>query len=84
MDINILKQEKDELEFTIDNQTIAEILRVYLNKNDVDFVAWRKEHPVKPIHMKISSSGKTVKKEISEAVDMIKKDLTKMQALVKK
>ncbi|MEK6800859.1 MAG: hypothetical protein AABY10_01505 [Nanoarchaeota archaeon] len=84
MDIKILKQEKNGLEFTIDSITVAEILRVYLNKNNTDFAAWRRVHPDEPLLMKVESSGKNVVKEISEAVEMIKKDLNKIQALVKK
>ena len=84
MKTQILKHEKNELEIKIDNTTVAEILRVYLNENGVEFAAWRKEHPTKPATMRIQSSEKTVKKEISEAVSNIKKDLNKVVSLVKK
>ena len=84
MNIEILKQDKNEIDLKVDNVTVAEILRVYLNKQGVEFAAWRKEHPAKPAIMKIQSSGKTVKKEVSEAVNAIKKDLSKITSLVKK
>lgn len=82
MNISILKAEKDEVELTIDNLTVAEILRVYLNEQGAEFAAWRREHPFKPVLFKIK--GKSVKKEIGEAVDSIKKDLDKIASLVKK
>ena len=84
MEIEILKQDKNELEANVDNVTLAEILRVYLNKQGIDFAAWRREHPSKPALMKIQSSGKTVKKEVSDAVTAIKKDLNKIVSSVKK
>lgn len=84
MEIEVLKQEKNEVELKLDNGTVAEILRVYLNKQGCDFVAWRKDHPTKPIVMRIASEGKTVKKEVSDAVAAIKKDLDKITGLVKK
>ena len=84
MEIEIIKQEKNEIELKVDNITVAEILRVYLNNNDVEFAAWRREHPSKPVIMRIESSGKTVKKEVSEAVSAIKKDLNKIVTSVKK
>lgn len=84
MEVNVLKQEKNSLELSIDNLTIAEILRVYLNRNGIDFAAWRREHPSKPLLFKIESSGKPVKKAVVEAVEVIKKDLDKISALVKK
>ncbi len=77
MNIEILEQDKNNLELKIDNITIAEILRVYLNKQGIEFAAWRREHPTKPIIFKIKSSDKTVKKEISDAITSIKKDLNK-------
>ena len=84
MNVEIIKQEKNDIELKIDNQTIAEILRVYLNKEEIDFAAWRKEHPSKPLIMKVQSSNKTVKKVFSDAVATIKKDLDKISADLKK
>ena len=41
METNILKSSKDELELEFENSTLAEILRVYLNKaSSVAFAAW--------------------------------------------
>lgn len=84
MNIEILKQEKNEVELKIDNTTIAEILREYLNAQGVEFAAWRREHPSKPLIMRIATSGGTVKKAVSDAVASIEKDLDKVAKSVKK
>jgi len=84
MNIEVVKQEKNEVELKIDNLTVAEILRVYLNNNGVEFAAWKREHPSKPLLFRIESSGKTVKKAVSEAVDAIKKDCDKVLGAIKK
>ena len=84
MNIEILKGEKNSVELRIDNLTVAEVLRAYLNKNGIEFAAWRREHPSKPIVFKIEASGRTVKKAVSEAVEAIKKDCDKLLAAVKK
>ncbi len=51
MDVNILKSSKDEIEIELENLAIAELLRVYLNKDSsVTFAAWKRDHPSeKPI-----------------------------------
>ena len=84
MNIEIIKQEKNDVEIRMDNITVAEVLRVYLNKEGIDFAAWRREHPLKPIIFKIQTSNGTVKKAVGDAVSSIKKDLEKIEALVKK
>lgn len=84
MEIEILKEEKNDVELKVDNLTIAEILRVYLNKQGVEFAAWRREHPSKPAVLKITTSGKTVKKAVAEAVAEINKDSEKFLAALKK
>ena len=84
MEVEIIKSEKEDLEVKVDNVTVAEILRVYLNEQGVKFAAWRKEHPTKPIVFKIQTSGKTSKKAISEAVSAIKKDAAKISTVLKK
>lgn len=76
MKVEIVKSEKDNMEVKLDNQTSAEVLRVYLNETvqGVKFAVWRREHPSKPVVLKIQTSGKTAKKAISEAVSAIEKD----------
>jgi DNA-directed RNA polymerase subunit L len=76
MEIKIIKEDKNELEFHIDNQTIAELIRVYLNEDkDVELAAWKKEHYSKPLLMKIVTTGKTPKKALQDAISKINKDL---------
>lgn len=84
MNIEILKNEKHDSEIKIDNLTVAEILRVYLYEAGVDFAAWRREHPSKPLLMKIQSTDKGVKKAVADAVNLIKKDCDKLLSGVKK
>lgn len=85
MEINILKNNKEELEIEIENLTIAEILRVYLNKDSsVIFAAWRNEHPTKKPILLLKTKGKTAKKAIDDAVSLIVKDLDKLDSDFKK
>jgi DNA-directed RNA polymerase subunit L len=85
MQFKYLKDEKNEAEIEIDNLTIAEILRVYLNQDSsVEFAAWRREHPFKNIVLKVKTSGKTVKKAVSDASEKIEKDLDKLVSEFKK
>lgn len=76
MEIKILKSSKDEIEVEIENLTIAEILRVYLNKDSgVEFAAWKRKHPTEKPILKVKAKGKTAKKAINDAVSLITKDL---------
>jgi len=73
MEVKIIKSDKNEIEVKIDNITVAEILRVYLNKQGVEFVAWRKDHPSQPVNFKImAGKGKDVKKLLGNAISAIK------------
>lgn len=85
MKVEYLKDEKNEAEIELDNTTIAEILRVYLVKDDnVSFVAWRKEHPTKNPVLKIKTSGKGARKAIEDAISRIEKEFDKIEAELKK
>ena len=84
MNIEIISNDKRAAEFKIDNLTVAEILRVYLNEGGVDFAAWRREHPSKPLIMKIQTSEGTVAKAVADAAAAVKKDCDKLAALLKK
>ena len=78
MEIKILKDEKNELEIQINNQTIAELVRVYLNEDSsVKLGAWKKEHYSKPLILKIVSDGKSAKKALQDAIAKAQKDLNK-------
>ncbi len=79
MEINILKSSKDEIELQVDNLTLVEILRVYLNKDSsVTFSAWKYEHPTENPILSVKTKGKNPKKAIDDAVSSIIKDLNKV------
>ena len=85
MEVNVLRNEKNEIEVELGNLTIAEILRVYLNKDSaVDFVAWRREHPTKNPTLLVKTKGKTAKKAVADAVKEIEKELKKAEEDFKK
>lgn len=81
MDLKILLNEKDEMEVELENVTLAEILRVYLNKdNSVTFAAWKRVHPTEKPVLKFKTKGKTTKKAIGDAVKEIVKELDKVES----
>jgi len=85
MEIKVLKSSKEEMEFQIESLTLAEILRVYLNKDSsVNFAAWKREHITEKPIMLVRTKGKAVKKAISDAVSAITKDLDKVEEDFKK
>jgi DNA-directed RNA polymerase subunit L len=84
MHVEIIQSEKDDFELKVDNPTIAELVRVYLNEQGIKFAAWRKEHPSKPVIMLIQTSSGTVKKAVSDAVGAIQKELDELTAVLKK
>ncbi|MEK6833142.1 MAG: RpoL/Rpb11 RNA polymerase subunit family protein [Nanoarchaeota archaeon] len=85
MEINILKDSKEELEAEIGSLTIVEILRVYLNKDSsVTFAAWKRVHPTKKPILAVRTKGKTPKKAINDAINAITKDLDNIESDFKK
>lgn len=73
-----MNSDKEEIEVEFENLTIAEILRVYLNKDSsVTFAAWRRLHPTDRPVLKVKTKGKTAKKAINDAVSAVTKDLDK-------
>lgn len=85
MDLEILKEEKNEIEVEFDDVTIPELLRVYLNKDSaVDFVAWKREHPTKKPILRVTTNGKTAKKAINDAVSLVVKELESFEKNIKK
>lgn len=85
MEMNILKDSKEELEVEIGSLTMVEILRVYLNKDSsVTFAAWKREHPTKKPILAVKTKGKTAKKAINDAIASIIKDLDGIEADFKK
>ena len=80
MEYKYLKDEKNEATIELDNQTVAEVMRVELLKDSaVKFAAWRKEHPEKSPTLEIRTEGKTVKKALQEAATSISKTLDSLE-----
>ncbi|MFW6233632.1 MAG: RpoL/Rpb11 RNA polymerase subunit family protein [Nanoarchaeota archaeon] len=85
MNLNIIKNEKNEIEVECDNLTIIELLREYLNNDSgVEFVAWKREHPTKNPILKVKTKGKTPKKAINDTISIISKELDKLDSDFKK
>lgn len=85
MELNILKNTKDEMEVELGNLTITEILKVYLNKDSsVTFAAWKREHPTKNPVLLVKTKGKSPKKALSDAVGLITKELDSFENDFKK
>lgn len=80
MELKVISSGKDEIEVQIENITLAELLRVYLNgDSSVTFVAWKREHPSEKPILKVKTKGKTVKKALSDAANAATKDLDKFE-----
>tara|TARA_Y100000310_G_C20555210_1_gene750145 strand:+ start:61 stop:324 length:264 start_codon:yes stop_codon:yes gene_type:complete len=78
MEIKILKDDKNDLEVQINNQTIAELVRIYLNQDSsVKLGVWKKEHYSKPLILKVETEGKLAKKALQDAISKAQKDLKK-------
>ena len=74
MELKVLNQTKDELEMQVDNLTIVELLRSYLNQDSsVEFAAWKREHPTENPILKVKA--KDAKKAINDAITKITKEL---------
>lgn len=85
MEVKILKNAKEEIEFQLDSLTLVEILRVYLNKDSsVNFAAWKREHITENPIMLLKTKGKTAKKVLNDALSAVTKDLDKIEADFKK
>ena len=76
MEIKIISQDKNSIDVEIDNLTVVELLRVYLNKDSgVKLAVWKREHPHKNpvLHVEAPNPKSTIKKAISA----VQKDLDK-------
>lgn len=75
MEVKILKDEKNELDVEVGSLTIAEVLRVYLNKEGAKLAAWKRDHPTKnPI---IHIEGDNPKKLLKSAIAKLEKEIDK-------
>ena len=85
MEVKILKNAKEEIEFQLESLTLAELLRVYLNKDSaVNFAAWKRKHITENPIMLVKTKGKTAKKALNDAVSAATKDLDKLETDFKK
>ena len=85
MELKVLKSSKEEIEVELENLTLVELLRVYLNKDtSVSLAAWRRDHPSEKPILKIVTKGKAAKKALSDAVSLAIKDLDKIEDDFKK
>jgi DNA-directed RNA polymerase subunit L len=85
MQVKVIKDEKDNLVIELDNQTVAEVLRVYLNNDDaVSLAAWKREHPEKPVTFEIRTKGKSAKKALEDAANKVEKESEKYAEEFKK
>lgn len=73
MEVKILKEEKDYLEIELDNLTIAELVRVYLNENGADYAVWKREHPSENPILVIKT--KDPKKVLKKTIETIEKEI---------
>ena len=82
MEVKILSQDKTGMDIEMDSLTIAELLRVYLNKEGAKLAAWKRDHPTKNpvLHIEADNPKKILKsaitkleKEINKAVEDFKK-----------
>jgi len=73
MEIKVLKEDKSEMDIEINSLTIAEVLRVYLNKEGAKLAVWKREHPSKnPI---LHIEGDNPKKLLQKAIASIEKEI---------
>ena len=85
MELRFLKNSKEEIEVELENLTLVELLRVYLNKDSsVSLAAWRRDHPSEKPILKIVTKGKTAKKALSDAINSATKDLDSLEEDFKK
>ena len=82
MEIKIVREEKGFVDIEIDNLTIVELLRVYLNKQDVKMAAWRREHPTKNPVLRVEADN--AKKVVLKAIEAVQKDIDKFVEEYKK
>ena len=85
MEVKVLESSKNEIKVELDNLTIVEILRVYLNKDSsIEIAVWKREHPTKNPILYVKTKGKTAKKAIDDAVKSVTKELDKISSDFKK
>ena len=82
MEIKVLKDEKNELDIEIPSLTIAEVLRVYLNKEGAKLAAWKKAHQTSNPVLHIEADNP--KKLLKNAIKALEKEIDTTVAEFKK
>jgi DNA-directed RNA polymerase subunit L len=82
MEVKILKDEKTEMDVEVSSLTIAEVLRVYLNKEGAKLAAWRRGHPTENPVLHIE--GDNPKKLLKKAIATLEKEIDSVVADFKK
>lgn len=73
MEVKILKDEKGMLDVEISSLTIAEVLRVYLNKQGAKLAAWKKTHQTSNPILHIEADNP--KKLLKDAIKQLEKEI---------
>lgn len=73
MEIKVLSENKTSMDIEIDNLTIVELMRVYLNKEGAKMAAWKRDHPSKNPVLHVEAENP--KKLVQKAIESAKKDL---------
>lgn len=83
MEVKVIRDEKDVLEIELDNLTVAEVLRDYLNRTDAKLAVWRRSHPTKNpvLHIEGSNPKKLLKEAIASIEDESDKILNDFKKL---
>ena len=77
-----MKEEKGLIDIEIDNLTVVELLRAYLNKQDVKLAAWRRDHPTKNPVLRVEADN--AKKVVLKAIEQVQKDINSFAIEYKK
>jgi DNA-directed RNA polymerase subunit L len=82
MEVKILNEDKNSIDLELSSLTIAEVLRVYLNKEGAKLAVWKRKHPTESpvLHVEGDNPKKLLKnsivkigKELDTAVEEFKK-----------
>jgi len=82
MKLDVVKNEKNEMEFSVEGErhTIPNLLREKLSENnDVEFVAYRLEHPLDQKAMFVLKTKGPAKKVLEDTIKDLQKDINEFK-----
>ena len=82
MEVTVLVDEKKVLDVEVDNLTVAEVLRMYLNEEGAELAVWKRDHPSKNPVLHIEDANP--KKVLKAAIAKLEKDIDSAVASFKK